>query len=149
MKLYIGTDHRGFNIKENIKKWLLESGYEIEDMGAHILQPDDDYTDYASSVAHRVSNDHSSLGIVFCGSGVGVDIVANKIDGIRSGYASSVKEVESAKRDDNINVLAVAADYTDEKKAKELIKIFLNTKYIKKARYERRIGKIGKIESMN
>lgn len=149
MKLYIGTDHRGFNLKEKIKKWLIETGYEITDMGAFVLKQDDDYTDYALSVALKVSDDKSSLGIVFCGSGVGVDIVANKIDSVRSGYASSVEEVESAKRDDNINVLAVAADYTEENKAKELIKAFLSTKYVKKARYERRIEKIEKIESTN
>jgi len=149
MKIFIGTDHRGYGLKVIIKQWLIDFGYEVIDMGAFVLDPDDDYTDYALSVAHNVSKDKNSLGIVFCGSGVGVDIVANKVDSVRSGYASSRKEVESAKRDDNINVLAIAADYTDENNAKEFIKVFLDTKYIKKVRYERRINKIKKIELTN
>lgn len=146
MKLYIGTDHRGFNLKETVKHWLAETGHEVDDVGAHVYQPEDDYTDYASSVAYKVSNDRDSKGIVFCGSGVGVDIVANKIDGVRSGYGASVEEVASARRDDDINVLAIGADFTAEARVKELINTFLNTNYLKKDKFERRLNKIEEIE---
>lgn len=149
MKLFIGTDHRGFKLKERLKDWLYGSGYEVSDVGAHVLAPDDDYTDYAQAVAFNVSKTPDARGIVFCGSGVGVDIVANKIDGVRSGYGASLAEIESARRDDDINVLALAADFTDTDKAKELIKTFLDTKYDKKERHDRRLKKIEDIEDMN
>ncbi len=149
MKVFIGADHRGFALKEKIKPWLVEQGYEITDVGATALHPDDDYTDFASAVAHNVAKNVDDRGIVMCGSGVGVDVVANKIDGIRSGYAATVKEVQSARRDDNINVLAIAADFTDEEKTKQFIKTFLETAYIKEERFERRIDKIEEIEDAN
>ena len=149
MKLFIGTDHRGYHLKERIKVWLIELGFDIHDVGAFVLSPNDDYTDYASAVALNVSKTQYAQGIVFCGSGVGVDIVANKVDGVRSGYAASVEEVESARRDDDIHVLAVAADFTDEEKAKHLIQTFLATKYAKIERHERRLKEISKIEEKN
>ncbi len=149
MKIFIGTDHRGFKLKEDLKEWLTQLGHELHDVGAHVLAPDDDYTDYASAVAFNVSKTPDARGLVFCGSGVGVDIVANKVDGIRSGYGASVEEITSARRDDNINVLAVGAEFTDTDKAKELIRAFLDTKYAKEERFDRRLNKIEKIENMN
>lgn len=149
MKIFIGTDHRGFKLKEKLKIWLVEAGYAVDDVGAHVYQSDDDYTDYASAVAFKVSNDKESKGIVFCGSGVGVDIVANKIDGVRSGYGVTIEQIISARRDDDINVLAIAADFIDFEKAKELIQVFLGTEYKKTERFERRLDKIQEIEKKN
>jgi RpiB/LacA/LacB family sugar-phosphate isomerase len=86
MKIYLGADHRGFTLKEKLKQWLESQGYAVQDMGAHVLTPGDDYTDYASAVGFNVAKSDDAKGIVVCGSGVGVDVVANKIDGVRSAY---------------------------------------------------------------
>lgn len=149
MKIFIGADHRGFPLKEKIKSWLFEQGYDIQDVGAHTLIPGDDYTDYATAVAFGVANDPEYKGVVLCGSGVGVDVVANKIDGIRSGYAASIGEIQSARKDDNINVLAIASDFINEEQAKLFINTFLKTPYVKEKRFEKRLKKIEEIEKSN
>ena len=84
MKVYIGADHGGFNLKEKVKHKLVEWGFDVEDMGAKTLDPDDDYPEFAYAVAKKVSENLSaSRGILLCRSGVGMDIVANKVKGIR------------------------------------------------------------------
>ena len=146
MHIVIGTDHRGFLLKEKVKKELQEGGHIVEDVGAHALNPGDDYPDYAYAVADSVAKDTIKKGIVFCGSGVGVDIVANKVDGIRCGYAASSKEVASARRDDNINVLAIGVDILSPGETQACITAFLTTFYEEHDKYERRIKKISAIE---
>lgn len=149
--VFIGTDHRGFKLAEEIYLWLVDNNVSGKLVGATKLDPDDDYVDYSKEVAHTVSNDiklgRISRGIVFCGSGVGVDIVANKIKGIRCGLGISAKQIKEAREDDDINVLAIAADYTSEKDAKEMIKVFLETPFSGEERHERRIEKISEIEA--
>ena len=147
MKVYLGADHRGFNMKEAIKKWLAEQHIETHDEGALTYDQQDDYTDTTKSVAEKVKEDKTARGIVFCGSGVGVDITANKVKGIRCGFAHTPKQIESARSHDDINILAVPADYMDEETIKETVKTFLNTEYIPEERHQRRIDKIHKLES--
>ena len=102
MKVYLGADHRGFKLKEELKTWLLENDIAGEDLGADKLNPNDDYPIFAEKVARSVSADLEknlkSRGIVMCGSGVGVDIVANKFHHVRSGLAISPKQIEEAER---------------------------------------------------
>lgn len=149
MKIYLGSDHRGFHLKEKISKWLFEWGYECLDVGAQILDPSDDYTKYASQVASLVAEDKSSRGILLCGSGVGVDIVANKFDGVRASIGIDSGQVKQGREDDDMNILVIAADHTDEHKAREMIKAFLETKFDAKARRVRRLEDIAKIEENN
>ena len=84
MKVFLGSDHRGYFLKEKIAKWLFEWQYDFFDVGAQSLDLSDDYTKYASEVASLVANEKSGKGIVLCDSGVGVDVVVNKFDGIRA-----------------------------------------------------------------
>ena len=152
MKIYLGSDHRGFQLKEKIVKWLFDWGYEFEDMGASHLDPEDDYTVYAERVASMVKSSSSSLsprGILICGSGVGVDVVANKFDGVRASIGKSVGQVKAGRNDDNMNILVIAADYTKEEEAKEMVKAFLETEFDKKARHKRRLVEIRKLEENN
>jgi len=148
--VFIGTDHRGIKLAEEIYLWLLGQHVSVKNVGAEKLDSDDDYVDYAEEVAHTVVNDiklgRISRGIVLCGSGVGVDIVANKISGIRCGLGINPEQVKSAREDDDINVLALAADHTTEKQAKEMIKIFLETPFSGEERHKRRIDKIKQLE---
>lgn len=149
MKIYIGADHRGYVLKEKVARWLFEWKYDFQDLGAEILDLNDDYTKYAEEVASLVADNKHSLGILLCGSGVGVDVVANKFDGIRSSIGKNPEQIKAGRRDDDMNILVIAADYTDEHEAKEMLEAFVETKFSRKARYERRIEEITKIEANN
>lgn len=147
--IYIGADHRGYSLKEKIAKWLFEMSYEFVDLGASNLDPKDDYTKYASEVASLVSKDKESLGILLCGSGVGVEVIANKFDGVRAGIGKDPLQVKKGRIDDDMNVLAIAADYTTEKEAKAMLIAFLESRFSAKERYKRRLSDISKIEANN
>lgn len=148
MKIYIGSDHRGYELKEVVKKWL-EKKYEIEDYGAYKFDKDDDYTLYAEKVASMVADNLKDRGILFCGSGVGVDITANKFDGVRASIGKESGQVRAGRKDDDMNVLVIAADFTSESETKEMIKAFLKTKFDKKPRHKRRLEDIRRIEENN
>ncbi|MBI4092114.1 MAG: RpiB/LacA/LacB family sugar-phosphate isomerase [Candidatus Levybacteria bacterium] len=153
MKIYIGADHRGFKLKEEIKKYFYENGIEYEDLGAYELDPDDDYPIYAERVSNKVSQDlnnaNDARGILLCGSGVGVDIVANKFEHIRSGLGINAEQVKSARRDDDVNVLAIASDETPEQVAREMVKAFLETEFEPSKKHTRRLKEIDEIEDAN
>lgn len=149
MKIYIGADHRGYELKEKIAKWLFEMGRDFQDIGANHLDASDDYTKYAEDVGSLVAKNEGARGILLCGSGVGVDVTANKFDGIRSSIGKSVLQIEAGRRDDDMNVLVIASDYTSEKEAKAMLIAFLETKYQNIPRHERRIEEIEKIEENN
>lgn len=150
MKVYLGADHRGFKLKEELRTWLLEKKISVKDLGAFKYNPDDDYPLFAQEVARNVVADLKknleSRGIITCGSGVGVDIVANKFKHIRSGLALNVKQVEEARKDDDINILAIPSDFVSDEEAKKLVKIFLGTKFSKEGKKIRRLKEIDKIE---
>lgn len=149
MKIYLGADHRGYVLKEKVARWLFEWKYEFQDLGAENLDLNDDYTKYAEEVASLVASNKQSLGILLCGSGVGVDVVANKFDGVRSSIGKNTAQVTAGRNDDDMNILVLAADYTNETEAKEMLKAFLETKFDGKARHERRLDEIEKIEANN
>ncbi len=137
-------------MKARIKDALKSQGYEVVDLGAEKMIADDDYPDYAAAVAHKVAEaPEAGRGIVICGSGFGVDIVANKTNGVRAGLAMTPDHAYQGRHDDDINVLALAADFVDEAAALNIVKVFLTTPFAKEEKYSRRIAKIGKIESMN
>lgn len=150
MKIYLGADHRGFNLKEELKTWLMEDKFEVKDEGAYSYDPADDYPVFAEKVARSVSNNleegGQARGIVICGSGVGVDIVANKFSGIRSGLAVNSEQVKKTREDDDINTLAIPADYMRGEEVKEIIKVFLETQFVSSKKHKRRIEEIRKIE---
>ncbi len=148
MIIYIGADHRGFKLKEHLKTILKGDVYEVVDVGAKEIVPDDDYPIYAKAVAEKVSLSPSDTkGILICGSGFGVDEVANKFTRVRSALASSPDQVYQARHDDDANVLALAADFVDEPTAEKIVKIFLTTPFAKEPKYQRRLDEIGEIEA--
>jgi ribose 5-phosphate isomerase B len=149
MKIFIGADHRGYELKEKIAQWLFDMEYAFQDLGALTLDPNDDYTKYTEDVASLVAKTERSRGVLLCGSGVGADIVANKFDGIRAGIGKDVFQVEAGRNDDDMNILVIAADFTDERDAKAMLIAFLETKFAGKARYERRLQEIEEIEANN
>lgn len=144
--IFLGTDHRGFALKQKIKEWLGEWGYDYEDLGAFEYNKDDDYPDFAKAVAEKVAPMPGAKGILICGSGIGVSIAANKIKGIRAGTAASPEQVKASVNDEDLNVLTISADYTSEATAKEIIKTFLETKFSGDKRHVRRLKKIKELE---
>lgn len=153
MTIYLGADHRGFALKEKLKKMLVDEGYDVIDCGATSLEPGDDFPDFAKAVAEAVgknpesaSNEDGDRGILICGSGFGVDIAANKFPGIRAGLPMSPDHAYVARHDDDVNVLALAADFTDEAMAQKIVKTFFSTPFAKEERYNRRLEKIAKFE---
>ena len=146
--IYLGADHRGFELKERLKKALADEAYSVEDLGAAKMMQDDDYPDYARAVAEKVAESPiDRRGIVICGSGFGVDIVANKYPGIRAALAMSPEHVHQGRHDDDVNMLALAADFTGPDDALKIVNSFLSTPFDgKDERYKRRLEKITDIE---
>lgn len=149
MKIYLGADHRGYELKEKVFQWLVDWGYEVEDMGAYEFDKNDDYTKYGEKVASMVAEDENNKGILICGSGVGVDVVANKFDGVRASIAKENDQVRAGRNDDDMNVLVIAADYTTEEESKTMITTFLKTEFSGKKRHMRRLNEIKKLEENN
>lgn len=147
MKVYIGADHRGFPLKEKIKVSLQDSNTPFEDLGNAIFDPEDDFPVFAQLVAQHVAKDADSRGIVICGSGVGVDIAANKVNGIRSGLVVSTEQARSARQDDDINVLALAADFIQPDELNHIIKAFLETPYNPSQKHTRRVAELQTMEN--
>lgn len=145
--IYIGADHRGWEVKGHISRWLAGRGYEFEDMGAYEYDVNDDYVDFAIAVAQKVAEaPGKNRGIVVCGGGVGVSIAANKVLGIRCGLGFAPDQVHAARKADNINMLAIAADNTEENEAVELAAKFLETEFVESENYLRRLEKISRYE---
>lgn len=141
--IYLGADHRGYNLKEDIKKFLAESGQSFEDMGNFKHDPNDDYTDFAKLVAGKISqNPEADKGILICGSGVGVDIVANKFHGVRSALADDIVTAKQSREHDDTNVLSLPSDEVDFEMAKKIIGIWLATPFSNGEKYKRRIDKM-------
>lgn len=149
MKIYLGADHRGFELKEKVKVWLEKHDIPHEDMGAYNHDPNDDYTLYAEKVSLLVANERSAKGILLCGSGVGVDVAANKFDGVRASIGKEPKQVEAGRRDDDMNILVIAADFTDYQFATDMVKCFIQTQFSGLARHERRLEEIKRLEQNN
>lgn len=147
MKIYLASDHGGFELKENIKKCLKDKGYEIEDCGAYDLNPIDDYPDFISKAGEKISEDPKSFGIIFGKSGAGEAIVANKFKNVRAVVGFNSENVRLSRQKNDANVLALGSTFVDKVSAKEWIEIFLNTPFPGEGKHIRRINKISAIEN--
>jgi len=147
MIIYIGADHQGFELKNHIKGILAQRGYTVVDLGNQTLDPNDDYPQFAKKVAEKVSIDFErSKGIVVCGSGVGVDIVANKYPNVRSALAATADQAFDSRTDDDTNVLALAARYASKELAEKIVLTWIQTPFTEEERHMRRLKQIGEIE---
>ncbi|MBU4348548.1 RpiB/LacA/LacB family sugar-phosphate isomerase [Patescibacteria group bacterium] len=147
MIIYIASDHRGFGHKEVIKKYLADFGYTVVDFSGEKYDEADDYPDFASKVAEKISKDpNNSRGILICGSGAGVDIVANKFSRVRSSLVFNTEQAIDVRADDDANVLSLAASYTSLEDSKKITSLWLNTKFSGEEKHKRRIKKIEEIE---
>jgi len=144
MRIAIGADHGGFLLKEQVRAQLAESGHEVVDFGTHSAESCD-YPDYAASVGHAVAQGNVQRGILFCSTGIGMAMAANKVAGIRAAPAQSDDEVRFTREHNDANILTLGAKYVDERRALELIRIFLDTEF-SGGRHARRVAKISELE---
>ncbi len=150
MNLYIGSDHAGYHLKKEIKKYLDAKEIKYEDLGNHEYDPDDDYPDYGYKVAEAVAKDPESKGILICGTSFGVCIVANKVKGIRAVNICNEKEARISREHNDANVLCLSGGKTKENQnfgieigdAIKIIEVWLNTDFSGEERHIRRVGKI-------
>jgi len=144
MKIYIGTDHAGYELKESLKQWLSDLGHEVEDMGAYSFDPQDDYNEPIVRVAQNVAQNEGSVGIVLGGSGQGEAIQANRIKGIRAAvfYGGDLNIVRLSREHNNANVLSLAARMLSEQEAREAVRAWLETSFSDEPRHQRRNDKI-------
>ena len=147
--LFLASDHGGFELKEKLKKHFTEQGKQFVDLGPENFNPSDDFPDFAIPLAKKVAEDPQNRGVVTCRNGVGVEVAANKIDGVRAALSWDPKHAASTRSDDDSNVLAIPADYIDTQKAIEIVDTWLETEYEKEPRFERRLKKIEKEEEEN
>ncbi len=144
MKVYLATDHAGFELKEKIKEFLVKEGFEVKDFGAYSLDLEDDYPDFISKAAQAISKDPGSRAIILGGSGQGEAMVANKFPGVRAAvYYGKIEQVPCLTRQHNdSNVLSLGARFLKEEEAIEAVKLFLETPFSGEPRHVRRIEKI-------
>lgn len=144
MKLYIASDHAGFEQKEQLFEWLKNIGYDIENLGP---DSDDrvDYPDFAEKVCRQVSDNAESFGILVCGTGIGMQIAANKIDGIRAANIVLPDFSKLSREHNNANVITLSGRFVDLDTNKQILDVFLNTDFAG-GRHEMRVKKIMELE---
>jgi len=145
--IYLASDHGGFEFKQEIKSWLLESGHECTDLGVNELNPIDDYPDFVIPLAQKIALEERSLGIIFGRSGNGEAITANKVKGVRAVLCFNEKMAQMARTHNNANILSLGADYLPMGEAKKIITTFLETEFIGEERHVRRLQKIKDLEN--
>jgi ribose 5-phosphate isomerase B len=143
-RIALGADHAGFPVKESIKRYLLDAGYPVEDVGTWSNESVD-YPDYAKRVSARVVGGEDRFGILVCGTGIGMTIAANKIEGVRAALAFNPATARMAREHNDANVLAIGGRVVSDAGAIEIVKDFLTTNFAG-GRHQRRIDKIMELE---
>jgi ribose 5-phosphate isomerase B len=147
MHIYLAADHNGFELKNLLRDWLAGLGYTVTDIGPDHFDKTDDYPDFGIELARAVSQDPSKrVGIAVCGSGVGMAVAADKVRGVRAGLIHDPDIAAAARRDDNINVLALGARYITLPVAQQVIQAWLGSSFAGAERHRRRIEKIRQYE---
>jgi len=144
MKIYIGSDHAGYELKEKLKIFLKDLGHEVTDKGAFKLDNEDDFPDFIVPVAEAVAKDEGSFGIILGGSGQGEAMSANRIDGVRATeyYGGDPEIIKVSREHNDANVLSLGARFVDEEVAQEAVRLFLETKFSGDERHIRRLNKL-------
>jgi ribose 5-phosphate isomerase B len=144
MKIAIGADHAGFELKNQLGDVLRQTGHEVCDFGTDSGESTD-YPDYAGHVAKAVASGTVERGVLVCGTGVGMSIAANKVSGVRAALGVTPEEVRLTRAHNNANILTLGARFTDPALARELLQVFLETPF-EGGRHERRVAKIAQLE---
>jgi ribose 5-phosphate isomerase B len=146
MKLVVGSDHAGFDLKNTVADFLRGLGHEILDVGAFDTKPSD-YPDFAEALGLAILDGRAERGVLICGSGVGACVAANKMTGIRAGMCHDTYSAHQGVEHDDINVIVFGERVIGVELAKELVKAFLGAKFTNEERHVRRLGKVKVIEA--
>lgn len=144
--IFIASDHRGLELKTAIVVKLTKKGINVFDLGPFEYDPNDDYPRYASMLCQEVLSKPGSLGVLICGSGVGINVAANKFKGIRASIGFNVAQIEAGRLHDDMNVLVLASNFTTSEDALLYIDAFLNTEFDKLPHHARRLAQIEEFE---
>ena len=141
MKIYLGSDHQGFTLKEALESWLKKRGYDVEDIGNRVLDPQDDFPQFAQKAALKVlGSPNESIGILVCGGGQGMAMAANRYKGIRAAVVWDEFEAKKTRIDNDSNILCLPARVLDGdmNNVYDIVKAFTTTRFSGIARYQRR-----------
>lgn len=144
MKIFITSDHAGFELKNALYEYLVHSDYDVEDIGPYTLDKEDDYPNYAFRMTTQLlgSNDEDPRGIMLCGTGQGMAMAANRVHGIRAALAWNDDIAKLAREHEDSNALALPARFIDEDTARTVVEVWLNTPFSKAPRHQRRLEEI-------
>ncbi|MEW2327767.1 ribose-5-phosphate isomerase [Micromonospora chersina] len=146
MRVYLGSDHAGFELKVHLANHLAKQGYEVVDVGPHAFDPDDDYPAFCLHTGQRVVDDQGSLGVVIGGSGNGEQIAANKIAGVRAALAWNIDTAQLAREHNDANIVAIGGRQHTLDEATALVEAFLATPFSGNPRHARRIAQVADYE---
>ena len=144
--IYIGADHRGFEKKNELFKYLKAQGLDVKDVGPYSYDPDDDYNDVAVTVARSIRREQEARGILICGSAHGMVIQANRFKGVRAITATNADLIKVGREHNDANVLCLSADFLTDEQMREFIKLFLTTKSSTEPRYIHRTVRLDERE---
>ena len=146
MKLAVGADHAGLDMKSQIIPWLQHAGHEVVDVGAHSLDPSDDFPDFAAAVGRALNGGGAERGVMICGSGVGATIASNKVSGVRAALCHDTYTARQGVEHNDMNVLCLGGRVIGIETAKEVISAFVGASFTAEERFIRRVDKVGEIE---
>lgn len=142
MKIYLGCDHAGFNMRNEILNYLNSLGYETVECLFHEYDKEDDYTDSAEDVVNKVSNEEGAMGVLCCGTGIGMSIAANRNRKIRAAVCTTEFEAEMTRKHNDANILCLGERVIDIEQGKKLAKIFFETEFSGEEKHIRRIERL-------
>ncbi|MEB2309071.1 MAG: ribose 5-phosphate isomerase B [Candidatus Brocadiaceae bacterium] len=146
MKIALASDHRGFDFKKHIASMLTQLGYTVKDFGTNKNNESVDYPDYGLYAARAVGLGECERGILVCGTGIGMSLIANKVKGVRAACCHNLYTAEMSRRHNDSNVLCIGADIVDEELLEQKVKLWLETPF-EGGRHARRVGKITELEN--
>lgn len=143
MTIYLGADHAGFRLKTMLSEHLVHQGHNVLDCGAQNLDAEDDYPRFAYAVASRIlGGDDDDLGVLICGSGQGMSMAANRVNGVRAALAWSEETAVSSRADDNANVLVLPSRFISDEEAIDILDTFIETHFKSNPKYQRRLDEL-------
>ena len=147
MRIAIGADHGGYDLKGHLIETLRRQGHEVDDVGAHTLDPADDYPDFAKALAERVATRQAERGVMVCGSGVGASVAANKVKGVRASVCHDTYSAHQGVEHDDMNVLCLGARIVGDELAGEIVASFMSAAFSGEDRHRRRLRKVLALEA--
>ena len=146
MRLAVAADHAGFEMKSELVSWLESEGHQVMDLGAHVMDPDDDYPDFSAAVARSLCSEETERGVIICGSGVGACITANKVRGIQACLCHDTYTARQGVEHDDMNVVCIGGRVIGIELAKAVLEAFLEARFIPEPRFQRRLDKLAQVE---